>query len=237
MGGGFGGKETRSVFIAVTAALGAITLNRPVSINIERDVDMSITGQRHAFKFNYKAGMSKDGMLNYLDVQLYSNGGCSLDLSLPVMDRALFHVDNVYHWPSLKARGSICRTNQPSHTAFRGFGGPQGIIVSEMAMQHLSEVSGISIELLKRKNMYKEGDKTHFSQPLESFFVPSLWDKALIISDIDNRKVNIIKFNNENKWRKRGIAMVATKFGISFTAKFMNQVRILTIYMNIRFIR
>jgi xanthine dehydrogenase/oxidase len=120
MGGGFGGKETRSVFIAVTAALAAHLLNRPVSILIERDVDMSITGQRHAFVFDYTAGINKDGSLKFLDTHLYSNGGFSLDLSQPVLDRALFHADNVYQWPAMRVEGTICKTNQPTHTAFRG---------------------------------------------------------------------------------------------------------------------
>ena len=127
MGGGFGGKETRSVFIACAAAVAARKLNRTVSINIERDVDMSITGQRHAFYVEYRAGCSKTGKLNFLDIKLYSNAGFSLDLSQAVMDRALFHIDNVYKWPFLRARGMLCKTNQPTHTAFRGFGGPQGL--------------------------------------------------------------------------------------------------------------
>lgn len=142
MGGGFGGKETRSVFIACTAALAAHLLGRPVSINIERDVDMSITGQRHAFKLVYKAGCSKEGALNFLDLQLYSNGGFSLDLSQAIMDRALFHSDNVYKWPAIRARGMICKTNQPTHTAFRGFGGPQGMLATEMVLSHLASECG-----------------------------------------------------------------------------------------------
>jgi len=104
MGGGFGGKETRSVFISCTAAVAAHALNRPVKINIERDVDMLITGQRHAFMVNYRGGATKDGKLVALDAKVYSNGGWSLDLSIPVIDRALFHIDNCYRWPSLRAQ-------------------------------------------------------------------------------------------------------------------------------------
>ncbi len=126
MGGGFGGKETRSVFIACAAAVAAQQLGRPVMINVERDLDMSITGQRHSFYFEYAAGCYPDGKLAYIDAQLYSNAGFSLDLSLPVMDRALFHCDNAYKCSNMRVRGRLCRTNQPSHTAFRGFGGPQG---------------------------------------------------------------------------------------------------------------
>jgi xanthine dehydrogenase/oxidase len=224
MGGGFGGKESRSVFIACTAALSAHLLDRPVSINIERDVDMSITGQRHAFQYNYKAGMNKDGSLRYMEVDLYSQAGFSHDLSVPVMDRALFHVDNVYRWPALTARGNVCKTNQPSHTAYRGFGGPQGMVITETVMQHLSEVSGIPLDTLKGQNLYREGDCTHFGQPLECFYVPDMWEKTFKLADVEKRKVAVAAFNKENRWRKRGIAVTPTKFGINFTAKFMNQV-------------
>lgn len=232
MGGGFGGKETRSVFIAVTAALAAQKLQRPVSINIERDIDMSITGQRHSFLYRYSAGMTRDGKLRYLDVQLYSNAGYSLDLSLPVMDRALFHIDNCYNWPALRARGSVCRTNQSSHTAFRGFGGPQGLVVTECVLQHLATAatsSGTHIDAheIRARNMYKEGDITHFGQRLEAFYIPSMWDKISALTDFPSRQAEVKKFNEENKWKKRGIAMIPTKFGINFTAKFMNQVCII----------
>ena len=231
MGGGFGGKESRSVFIACTAALSACILNRAVSINIERDVDMSITGQRHAFQYNYKAGMNKDGTLRYLDVDLYSQAGFSHDLSVPVMDRALFHVDNVYRWPALTARGNVCRTNQPTHTAYRGFGGPQGMVITESVLQHLSEVSGIPLDVLKTKNMYRDGDRTHFGQTLEHFYVPNMWNKIFNVADIENRRSAVAKFNSENRWRKRGIAVTPTKFGINFTAKFMNQVLLLCVLL------
>eukprot|EP01038_Epipyxis_sp_PR26KG_P010944 gene10944-14695_t len=223
MGGGFGGKETRSVFIACVAAIACHLLNRPISINVERDVDMSITGQRHAFEYHYSAGCDNDGTLRFLDVQLYSNAGFSLDLSQPVMDRALFHTDNVYKWPALRARGSICRTNQPSHTAFRGFGGPQGLMVAETVIQHLAEITGFTPEYLKEKNLYQEGDRTHFKQELIAFNIPSMWQQILSISGFSTRRESIQQFNKDNRWRKRGISIVPTKFGISFTAKFMNQ--------------
>lgn len=116
---GFGGKETRSVFIACAAAIAAHHLNQPISINIERDVDMSITGQRHAFYFKYRAGVNSDGSLTFLDAKIYSNGGYSLDLSQAVADRALFHSDNCYNWPAFQVSAKVCKTNQPSHTAFR----------------------------------------------------------------------------------------------------------------------
>lgn len=225
MGGGFGGKETRSVFIACTAALAAHLLNRTVMINIERDVDMSLTGQRHAFVFNYKAGCTKDGKLKYLQAQLYSNAGYSLDLSQPVIDRALFHSDNAYLWPAMHVRGSICRTNQPSHTAFRGFGGPQGMALAEVVVTHLAEKLQINPNQLRAQNLYRDGDVTHFGQKLVQYYVPMLWDQIHVLADVERRKEMVMQFNTENRWRKRGLCVLPTKFGISFTAKFMNQVR------------
>lgn len=223
MGGGFGGKETRSVFIACTAALAAHLLNRTVSINVERDVDMSTTGQRHAFQINYRAGCTRDGKLNYLDLHLYSNAGYSLDLSQPVMDRALFHCDNVYKWPALRARGTLCKTNQPTHTAFRGFGGPQGMIATEIVMEHLAQAAGIDPHVLRQNNFYADGERTHFGQTLEAFYVPRLWSELSTVASTSDRCAAVDEFNRSNRWKKRGLAMMPTKFGINFTAKFMNQ--------------
>lgn len=224
MGGGFGGKETRSVFIACTAALAAYRLNRPVSINIERDVDMSITGQRHAFLVNYKAGCRADGTLCYLQGDLYNNAGFSLDLSLPVMDRALFHSDGPYRWPAMRVKGTVCYTNQPSHTAYRGFGGPQGLMVAETAILQLAQKLQVHPEVIRGKNLYSEGDKTHFGQPLVNFYVPRLWSEINTLAEVDRRRAEVEEFNQHNRWRKRGLCVLPTKFGIAFTAKFMNQV-------------
>jgi xanthine dehydrogenase/oxidase len=223
MGGGFGGKETRSVFIACTAALSAHLLGRPVSINIERDLDMSISGQRHAFLVDYKAGCNEDGKLTFLDAHLYSNAGFSYDLSQPVMDRALFHSDNCYKWPAFRAHGTLCKTNQPTHTAFRGFGGPQGLMMTEMVMEHLSKVSGIKPETLRGENLYSNGDQTHFGQELEEFYVPRLWSDLKTTASVSDRMNSVDEFNTNNKWKKRGITSLPVKFGINFTAKFMNQ--------------
>ena len=223
LGGGFGGKETRSVFIAVTAALAAHLLQRPVSINMDRDLDMSITGQRHAFVIKYKAGCTRAKKLKFMELELYSNAGFSLDLSQPIIDRALLHCDNVYKWPALKATGTICRTNQPSHTAFRGFGGPQGMMATEFIMEHLANALGCSPLELRENNLYSEGDVTHFRQKLEDFYIPKLMNEIKVAADSESRNVEIADFNSQNRWRKRGLSIIPTKFGINFTAKFMNQ--------------
>lgn len=224
MGGGFGGKESRSMFIAAAASQAAHLLGRPVHINIERDLDMATTGQRHAFVVKYRAGCKANGMLSFMDIDMYSNGGFSWDLSQPVMDRALFHCDNVYHWPALTCRGTVCRTNQPSHTAFRGFGGPQGLMVTETMVHHLHEkLKGMSCLAFKEKNLYKRTDFTHFGQSLDHFNVPELLQNLKSNTDLAERENAIAEFNAQHKWKKRGMCTTMTKFGINFTATFMNQ--------------
>lgn len=226
MGGGFGGKETRSVFAACVAALAAHQLQRTVSITLERDVDMAITGQRHAFYVEYAAGATKDGQLKYLDAKLYSNGGYSLDLSQAVMDRALFHSDSCYKWPALHVRGFVCRTNQPSHTAYRGFGGPQGLFLAETVIQHLAESLHMRPEALRVRNFYNQQgriDRVHFGEELTNFYVPRMWEEIHRVADIDRRRADVDTFNAQHRYVKRGLCVLPTKFGINFTAKFMNQ--------------
>jgi xanthine dehydrogenase/oxidase len=236
MGGGFGGKETRSVFASAAAAVAAKITRRPVRLTLDRNVDMAITGQRHAFKAKYTATASYDPQdpsqpptLGGLDVQIYSNGGCSLDLSLPILDRCLFHIDNVYKWKSLRANGLVCKTNQPPHTAFRGFGGPQGLAICETIMDHLvaalpkSHQSLTASDQFRKANMYSEGDYVPFGMALENWNIPKAWDMLYESAQVSQRRQAIAEFNAQHKWKKRGLAILPTKFGIAFTAKFMNQ--------------
>mmetsp|Transcript_19263 Transcript_19263/g.41761 ORF Transcript_19263/g.41761 Transcript_19263/m.41761 type:complete len:1654 (+) Transcript_19263:272-5233(+) len=233
MGGGFGGKETRSVFCSVAAAVAAKLTNRPVRLTLNRDTDMSITGGRHAFLAKYKAGAivnEEDGSvkLHGLDVQLYNNGGCKFDLTGPVLARALFHVDNCYHWPNFLSVGTPCKTSQPPHTAFRGFGGPQGLVVTEHIMDHLALACNVSGDKLRRENMYTLEDATPFGMRFGGEFtgkwnVPGMWDRFYKEMDVPGRRKAAAEFNKKNKWVKRGVGFIPTKFGIAFTAKFMNQ--------------
>jgi len=224
MGGGFGGKETRSVFIAVTAALAAHLTGRPVKINIERDLDMQITGQRHAYYYKYKVGCSRStGKLAFMDAELYNNAGYSMDLSQPVMDRALFHSDNAYFWPAQRVKGIVCRTNQPSHTAYRGFGGPQGMFLADLAMNHLAETIKMPVLAFKELNLYKNGDTTHYGQVVEEYNVPAMVARVKQVAEVARREEDIKVFNAANRWKKRGISLDISKFGINFTAKFYNQ--------------
>ena len=232
MGGGFGGKETRSVFSSVAAAVAAKLTNRPIRLTLNRDTDMSITGGRHSFLARYKAGAILDecgtAKLHALDVRLFNNGGSAFDLTGPVLDRALFHVDNCYYWPNFHSVGTPCKTSQPPHTAFRGFGGPQGMVICEHIMDHLALACGVSVDKLRRDNLYTLEDSTPFGMRFGGEFtgkwnVPRMWDRLHRELDVPGRRGAARKFNSVNKWKKRGVGFIPTKFGIAFTAKFMNQ--------------
>ena len=223
MGGGFGGKETRSVPLSCALAVAARKLKRPVRCMLDRDEDIILSGQRHPFFGKYKVGFNKDGKIQAVDVKLYSNAGWSADLSLAVMERAVAHSDNVYMIPNMRAHGTVCRTNIHSNTAYRGFGGPQGMMVCETWLTHVADFLGKPVEELRQLNMYKEGQLTHFNQPLENFHVPRLWSELMKNSEFEKRRRDVAEFNKQNKWTKRGMSMIPTKFGIAFTARFLNQ--------------
>ncbi|TEB20784.1 xantine dehydrogenase [Perkinsus sp. BL_2016] len=227
MGGGFGGKETRNVFISTVIAVAAQKLRRPVRIMLERDTDMMITGQRHPFVAKFRAGAMRNGKLTALDVTLYSNGGCTMDLSKPVLERAMFHVDNAYYFPVISVSGFIAKTNLPSNTAFRGFGGPQGVFVGECVMDTIAEKLSMDPAVLRRMNMYQQGQVTPFGQVLTECICEETWDHILASSDFSARKNAVTEFNSKNRWRKRGIAVSPVRFGMSFTATFMNQAQAL----------
>eukprot|EP00069_Balaena_mysticetus_P006586 bmy_05225T0 len=223
MGGGFGGKETRGIVMTVAVALAAYKTGYPVRCMLDRDEDMLITGGRHPFLARYKVGFMKTGKIVALEVDHYSNVGNSQDLSLGIMERALFHMDNSYKIPNVRGTGRLCKTNLPSNTAFRGFGGPQALFIAEHWMSDVAVTCGLPAEEVRRKNLYREGDLTHFNQRLEGFNLPRCWDECLKSSQYHARKSEVDKFNKENCWKKRGLCIIPTKFGISFTVPFLNQ--------------
>lgn len=223
MGGGFGGKESRSTLVSTAVAVAAFKTGHPVRCMLDRDEDMLITGGRHSFLGIYKVGFMKNGKINSLKVSYYSNGGNSEDLSVPVMDRALFHLDNSYNIPNVKGVGTVCKTNLPANTALRGFGGPQGMMVTECWMSDVILTCGLPAEEVRKLNLYHEGDLTHFNQKLEEFTLRRCWEECLMNSDYYHRRKIIDEFNRQNRWKKRGIAIIPTKFGISFTLSFLNQ--------------
>ena len=232
LGGGFGGKETRSVFASCAAAVAAKCTSRPVRLTLARNVDMLTTGQRHAFvtKYHASAKITEDGAkLHSMDIEVYNNGGSALDLSGPVADRALFHCDNVYMFPNLRVEVVACKTAQAPHTAYRGFGGPQGMVIAEHVVEHLAVACGVHIDKMRRDNIYKDGESTHFGMVVGAggsngkWNVPKMFDRLHTELDVPKRRAAIDEFNAKNKWLKRGCAILPTKFGIAFTAKYMNQ--------------
>ncbi|XP_072991068.1 xanthine dehydrogenase-like [Typha latifolia] len=223
IGGGFGGKETRSCFVAAAASVASYHLRRPVKIVLDRDVDMMITGQRHSFLGKYKVGYTNDGKILALDLELYNNAGNSLDLSLSVLERAMFHSENVYDIPHIKVRGQVCYTNFPSNTAFRGFGGPQGMLIAENWIQRIAVDLHKIPEEIRELNFHNEGSVLHYGQLLQNCTLRQVWDELKASCDFLKARESVSHFNLQNRWKKRGIAMVPTKFGISFTAKHMNQ--------------
>ncbi|KAM9177432.1 xanthine dehydrogenase/oxidase-like [Dugong dugon] len=223
IGGGFGGKETRSTVVSTAVALAAYKIGCPVRCMLDRDEDMLITGGRHPFLTRYKVGFMKTGRIVALEVDHYSNAGNTLDLSQSIMERALLHMDNCYKIPNIRGTGRLCKTNLPSNTACRGFGGPQGMLIAEYWMSEVAVTCGLPAEEVRKMNMYKEGDLTHFNQKLEGFTLTRCWDECLASSQYQTRKNEVEKFNKENCWKKRGLCIIPTKYGISFTLPFLNQ--------------
>uniref|UniRef100_A0A8C1ZSC3 Xanthine dehydrogenase/oxidase n=1 Tax=Cyprinus carpio TaxID=7962 RepID=A0A8C1ZSC3_CYPCA len=231
MGGGFGGKESRSTILSTVVAVAAHTVKRPVRCMLDRDEDMLVTGGRHPFFGHYKVGYMNNGRVMALEVTLYSNAGNSLDLSLSILERALFHMDNSYNIPNIRGTGYVCKTNLPSNSAFRGFGGPQGMMIAESWMSDVALSCGLPAEEVRRMNMYKEGDFTPFSQRLDNFTIDRCWEECMQLSDFNKRKDAVEQYNRQHRWTKRGLSIIPTKFGISFTAVFLNQAADIHIYV------
>ena len=184
---------------------------------------MLISGQRHPFLGKWKIGVNKDGKIQALDLDVYNNGGWSWDLSAAVNERSLSHADGCYKIPNVHFRGRICKTNTMSNTAFRGFGGPQGMFIAETYMEETADRLGIPVEKFREINLYKPEETTHFNQALEDWHVPLMYQQVKEMSDYETRRAAVTKFNAAHKWRKRGLALIPTKFGISFTALWLNQ--------------
>ena len=246
MGGGFGGKESQATHFAVLAALAARALDRPVKVWLNRDQDMQMTGKRHPFWSRYRAGFTADGRITALEVFIFADGGWSIDLTPAILDRALFHLDNSYYIPNLAFEGRAVRTNTASNTAFRGFGGPQGMLVIEDAMSRAAERLGIDPAELRRRNYYgtdAPGDVILPEGPLEPAALPLLRQRRLTpyYQDIDDcrlprihaellrdadyaaRRAEIDAFNARSPLVKRGLGFMPIKFGISFTNSVLNQ--------------
>ena len=190
---------------------------------LNRDEDIVTSGQRHPFLARWKAAVNQDGKLQALDADVFANAGWSQDLSGAVVDRALSHIDGVYRIPNVHVRGRLAKTNTVSNTAFRGFGGPQGMFIGETYMEEIADHLKMPVERLREINMYKPDDITHFNQELKDWHIPLMYKQIQSESSYHSRRKSVSAFNAAHKWKKRGLALIPTKFGISFTALFLNQ--------------
>ncbi|XP_012285981.1 xanthine dehydrogenase [Orussus abietinus] len=223
LGGAFGGKESRGMLITLPVAIAAHRLRQPVRCMLDRNEDMMISGNRHPFLCKYKVGFNNDGRIQVVEMYIYNNAGYSRDLSRSVMERAILHFENSYKVPVCNIYGYVCKTNLPSNTGFRGFGAPQAMFAAENIIHDIADYLNMDVIKLAELNLYQEGDITYYNQKLEYCTLGRCWKECLLSSNYEERAANIRRFNKEHKYRKRGIAVTPTKFGISFTAAFLNQ--------------
>ena len=226
MGGGFGGKETQGNAFAALVALAAVKTGRAVRVQLDRDLDMKLTGKRHPFQAKFSVGHDRDGRLLAAKVELVSDGGWSLDLSQPILDRALFHLDNAYYVPAVNFTGRVAKTNVTSHTAFRGFGGPQGMLVIEEIMDRVARRLGLPPEVVRERNLYHgtgETNRTHYGEDLGDNRLPDIWARVLTQAKFAERRAAVAAWNRDHPHMKRGLAVTPVKFGISFTLTHYNQ--------------
>lgn len=225
MGGAFGGKETQAAQWAVIAALLADKTGRPVKIRLDRDDDMCSTGKRHDFLIRYSVGFNDDGVIEGIDFMQAARCGMSADLSGPIADRAMFHSDNAYYLPHVRIESFRCKTNTVSNTAFRGFGGPQGMMGIERVIDAIAAHLKADPLQVRKANFYGKEDRniTHYHMTIEDNVIAELIDDLEQSSDYQQRRCEILEYNQHSPIIKRGISLTPVKFGISFTTSFLNQ--------------
>ncbi|MBW1596647.1 xanthine dehydrogenase molybdopterin binding subunit [Streptomyces sp. JJ38] len=224
MGGGFGGKEMQPHGFAAVAALGAKLTGRPVRLRLNRTQDLTMSGKRHGFHAQWKIGFDAEGRIQALDATLTADGGWSLDLSEPVVARALCHIDNTYWIPNARVAGRIAKTNKPSNTAFRGFGGPQGMLVIEDILGRCAAPLGLDPMELRERNFYQRGQTTPYGQPVvQPERISAVWEQVRDQAGLADRQREIAAFNAAHPNTKRAIAVTGLKFGISFNLTAFNQ--------------
>mgnify|MGYP000194544067 CR=1 FL=1 len=225
MGGGFGGKETQAAPWACIAALLANETQRPVKFKLGRMDDMIMTGKRHPFENNYKVGFDSNGQIKGINIEVNGNCGYSPDLSDAIVDRAMFHSDNAYFLDQATIIGNRCKLNTVSHTAYRGFGGPQGMMTIEMVMDEIARKLGKDPLEIRKINLYGDEDRniTHYHQKVEHNNLSNIIDTLEQSSNYQARRKAVVEFNANNSILKKGIALTPVKFGISFTVQHLNQ--------------
>ncbi len=237
MGGGFGGKETQAAPLACIAAIVANKTGRPVKYRMSRTDDMVMTGKRHPFFNQYDVGFDEQGIMLGSEIMVAGNCGNSPDLSDAIVDRAMFHADNAYYLNNATITGHRCKTHTTSNTAYRGFGGPQGVILAELMMDDIARYLGEDPLTIRKRNLYgikhdhirtddgevDERNQTHYGQTVEQKVLPELIEELEKTSDYWQRREEIKQFNAGSPFLKKGLALTPVKFGISFTVQFLNQ--------------
>jgi len=225
MGGAFGGKESQAALIAIIAAIAADKTGRPCKLRLDRDDDMIMTGKRHDFVIDYDVGFDESGRILGIDFEFAARCGISADLSGPVNDRAMFHCDNAYYLANVRIVSHRCRTNTVSNTAFRGFGGPQGMFAIEYVIEDIARALGKDPLEIRRRNFYGQDERnvTHYQQPVDDNIIDEIFNKLVADSDYEKRRAETREFNADAKILRRGISITPVKFGISFTNTLLNQ--------------
>lgn len=225
IGGGFGGKETQGNHVACWAALLCRATGRPVKVRLHRDDDMIMTGKRHRFLSRYEAGYDSEGRLLALRVELNSDAGMATDLSHAIMERAMLHSDNAYFVPHFAVVSQVWKTNLPSNTAFRGFGGPQGMAVIETVIDRIARALGKDPADVRKLNFYgvESANVTHYGQTVGENHLHLMFDRIIRTSSYRERRAEAERFNAAHEFVKRGLAVTPVKFGISFTTTYLNQ--------------
>ena len=225
MGGGFGGKETDSSQLACVCAIFSKKTKRPVKARLSRRDDILLTGKRHDFVANYEVGYSDEGLIQGINIDLAARCGYSLDLSKAIVSRALFHADNTYFIPNATFTGYLCKTNTASNTAFRGFGGPQGMLAIENIVEEIANKIGSDPLEVRKINFYQKdkNNVTPYGQVVEDNIIDEITNELINDSNYLSRRKEVDKFNKNNKYLKKGLAFSPVKFGISFTTQLLNQ--------------
>lgn len=224
MGGGFGGKESQPALFASCAALVATKLKRPARVILTKDEDMKMTGKRHPVKTYYKVAFNEEGKIDALEADIYSDAGAYTDVTPSILERSMFHIDGAYNLENAFIKGYACKTNYPSNTAFRGFGGPQGTFVIENIIEDIASFLKKDALEIRKINFYKgENCTTPYGQQVVNNKLPELFEKIEKSSDYKKRREEITKFNEQNTGYIKGLSLTAVKFGIAFTARHLNQ--------------
>ena len=225
IGGGFGGKETQSLIFAAICTLLSKKTKLPVKLRMDRDDDIIITGKRHDFYSDYEVGFNDKGVIEGVRIKLASRCGISPDLSEAINSRALLHIDNAYYLSDVSVENYLCKTNTSSATAFRGFGGNQGMMIIENIVDNVARYLKKDPAKIRKANFYQKNKKniTHYGMKIEDNVINEIYSKLIKSSNYKNRKLNIKKFNLKNKYLKKGLSFTPVKFGISFTTRHLNQ--------------